>query len=331
MRPTPIAAPFDWYNGHTKTETGDSMPKGPLERFRTLTVWKNSGRRAPNKPLLALWAIGRCLQGEPRLAPYTLVEKELGKLLKQFGPPRKTIHTEAPFWRMRGDGVWEIDHPELVRTTSKEDAYETDLRRHDIHGGLTEADYAAFRSDPSLARHVADELVAMHFPFTLHDEVLEATGIPERLGLSGEQGHDEDWVTGRRRRRDSHFRGRVLNAYGSRCAVCKFAGRIGGTPLALEAAHIKWHEAKGPDVVENGLSLCALHHDLFDSGAFTILPELKVIVADVIQGAGVTAALGRYHGEPLRAPPLEGFPQPDPKFLSWHRKEVFKVPQAAAA
>jgi hypothetical protein len=30
-------------------------------------VWKRGGERAPHKPLLALYAIGRALRGEPRM------------------------------------------------------------------------------------------------------------------------------------------------------------------------------------------------------------------------------------------------------------------------
>ena len=35
------------------------------EKFDAITVWKRGGERAPHKPLLALYAIGRALRGEP--------------------------------------------------------------------------------------------------------------------------------------------------------------------------------------------------------------------------------------------------------------------------
>ena len=41
-----------------------------LERFLRLQIWTANGQRAPHKPLLALWAIGRCLRDEVRLASY---------------------------------------------------------------------------------------------------------------------------------------------------------------------------------------------------------------------------------------------------------------------
>ena len=297
------------------------------QRFRALNVWKNGDKRAPHKPLLALWAIGRCLRGEPRLAPYELVDPELAHLLRRFGPHRKTTHTEAPFWRMQFDGVWEVDRPMLVRTTSKGDAYKVDLRSQRIRGGLTKADYSMLQRNPSLAWQLAGNLVASHFPTSQHDTVLEATLTASEEVVGAEPWDSEQWTVARRRRRDPKFRAKVLEAYGSRCAVCKFAGRLRNEPVGIEAAHIKWHEAKGPAEVENGLSLCALHHDLFDKGAFTLLPEMKVIVADAIQGEGVDSVLHQYHGEPLRVAPHPGFSFPDPAFLAWHRTEVFRVPE----
>ena len=35
-----------------------------------------------------------------------------------------------------------------------------------------------------------------------------------------------------------------------------------------------------------------------------------MVVADVVEGAGVESALGRYHRKPLGALPLEGYPLP---------------------
>lgn len=31
--------------------------------FENITVWKKGGQRAPHKPLLALYALGRCIRG----------------------------------------------------------------------------------------------------------------------------------------------------------------------------------------------------------------------------------------------------------------------------
>jgi predicted restriction endonuclease len=48
---------------------------------------------------------------------------------------------------------------------------------------------------------------------------------------------------------------RVLIAYDYACAVCGFDVRLGNQVLGLEAAHIQWHQAGGPDQKQNGLTL----------------------------------------------------------------------------
>ena len=304
------------------------MPDDTLQRFQALNVWKARDMRAPHKPLLALWAIGRCLRGDARLVPFGLVEQELAELLQRFGPHRRTIHTEDPFWRMQRDEVWEVDQPEpgLVRSTKAGGAYKSDLKRHEIHGGLKEADYSAFRTDPRLAIRVAEDLVASHFPATLQDEVLEATSILASPSAEIEALDDRQSFSVRRRPRDPEFRKKVLAAYGYRCAVCRFAVQRDNRPLALEAAHIKWHEARGPAEIENGMALCALHHDLFDRGAFTVLPDLRVLVATDVGGEGVEQSLRRYDGGQLKAGPQQGYPFPAANFLGWHQREVFRSP-----
>ena len=224
------------------------------------------------------------------------------------------------------DKVWEVDRPELVRTTAGGGPWITDLKAHAIQGGLTPTVYSALGQDYPLALEIAESLVVKHFPVTIHNAVLEATAVPFDQPSRDSAMYPEGTEISRRRRRDPAFRSRILEAYGSRCAVCSFAANLHGTPLSLEAAHIKWHEADGPPIIENGMALCALHHDLFDTGAFTILPDLKVLVARGVEGHGTESALGQYHRQPLFAPPLPGFPNPDPRFLKWHASEVFKQP-----
>ena len=289
-----------------------------LEQFLRLQIWTAKGQRAPHKPLLALWAVGRCLGGEQRLASYEDADRALKKLLRTFGPHRKTIHTEAPFWRLQGDGIWEVRDAELVTLTSKGDAHKSSLLKHDIHAGFPESIHTALQDDEALAERIAHALVGAHFPPSIHDEVLEAVGI--------ELGYEQS----RRKRRDRGFSEKVLAAYGHRCAVCGFGVRLNDRPIALEAAHIMWHQARGPNRVQNALSLCALHHRLFDKGAFTLSRHSVVVVARTAGGRGFEEALGRFDATPLR-PPEKQNDAPDPLFSNWHAREVFNSPQTRAA
>ena len=68
------------------------MPDQPtlFERIANLNVWRRGDERAPHKPLLLLYALARVQRGEPRLIPFIDIERDLGRLLERFGPPRHT-------------------------------------------------------------------------------------------------------------------------------------------------------------------------------------------------------------------------------------------------
>ena len=297
-----------------------------LARFRDLRIWQTRGQRAPHKPLLVIWAIGRCLKGEPRLAPFSLVDSELARLLQRFGPHRGTINTHHPFWRLQNDDVWEIDRPHLVGLTSSGNAHRTDLLDNDIHGGLIESDYDRIRDNPSLALVIVNALLVAHFPYSLHDDILRATGLDEQDDSPRISDSESYYTTRRYRQRDNAFREMMLTAYGNQCAVCEFAVRIDDSPVAIEAAHIRWHAADGPSEVRNGLVLCSLHHNLFDYGAFTLLPDLKVFVSGTASGQGFQDALGKYHNTYLHIFPDDTQLRPASEFISWHINEVFRTP-----
>ena len=310
------------------------------QRFRSLRLWRSqNGERAPHKPLLVLWAIGRCLRGEERLAPFELVAAELRGLLRDFGPPRRTSHPEFPFWRLRGDGIWEVDRPQLVGQTASGDAHVGDLRKHDICGGLLASHYEALRAEPQRAHELAREILHAHFPVTYHADVLRATGIgsteTDNQGdtfANTEQMREEHEVreerevyeTTRRRRRAADFKAAVLKAYAERCAVCAFSVRLEGTVLAVEAAHIHWHSHAGPSVVRNGIALCALHHRLFDRGAFALDDNLVIRISAQAEGRGHHDALGRFNGAALPVVPETMEERPAPEFLDWHRRLVLR-------
>ena len=303
------------------------LPKEILTRFQQIRIWHNHDRRAPHKPLLALWAIGRCLGGEKRLAAFDLIDSELTRLMMRFGPHNSYLHTHYPFWRLQNDQIWEIDRPHLVRTTSSGNAHRADLLHHGIQGGLWQDCYDRLQSEPTVALKVVSLLLGDHFPDTLHQDILQAVGITEALDTVIDIASAPDrYVLTRYRRGQGAFRASVLNAYEQRCAVCAFSVRVQDVQVALEAAHIRWHTASGPPETRNGLSLCSLHHKLFDYGAFTVFPDLTVFVSESVNGQGVDEALGQYHEREFLGVPPDDNDRPADTYLSWHQREVFRTP-----
>ena len=308
--------------------SSQTISKEILTRFQQIRIWHNQDRRAPHKPLLVIWAIGRCLGGEKRLSPFDLIDSELTRLMVRFGPHNSYLHTHYPFWRLQNDLMWEIDRPNLVRTTSSGDAHRSDLFHHGIHGGLRQDYYDQLQAEPTLALKIVSLLLGNHFPDTLHDDILQAVGIMEALDKVTDTVSALDrYILTRYRQGQGAFRASVLNAYEQHCAVCDFSVRVQDVQVALEAAHIRWYAASGPPDISNGLSLCSLHHKLFDYGAFTVLPDFSVFVSESAKGQGVDEALGQYHSKGLLAVPADNNNRPADTHLSWHHREVFRTPQ----
>jgi putative restriction endonuclease len=94
--------------------------------------------------------------------------------------------------------------------------------------------------------------------------------------------------------------------------------------VGLEAAHIKWHQAGGPDTINNGLALCVMHHKLLDLGVFTVSDGRQIQISDRVHGYhGPDEWIFRYQGKSL-AVPQSPDDLPHPTFLRWHQREVFK-------
>ena len=290
-----------------------------LGRLDDINVWKSSGQRAPNKPLLLLLALGRVFNGRGRVASYPEIEPELKGLLQRFGPPRKALHPEFPFGRLPADGLWEIPENGTLTTTSSGDFHVRELRDRKVEGGLPQPVYDLLRHDVELVREAVQKLLDGHFPDSLHDDIRNAIGIPRTWEV-----HDSPV-----RPRDPAFRRDVLREYQRRCAVCDFDVRLGEELIGLEAAHIKWHAAGGPDEVANGLALCGLHHKAFDRGALGLEAAgkgFKVLVSSEVHGLSDPIRwFLDFHGKPLRPPRNRQF-DPDPSFVNWHQREVFRKP-----
>lgn len=276
-------------------------------------MWKKGGQRAPHKPLLILIALAHCIQEKGRFISFSDVENQLKQILIEFGPTRKSYHPEYPFWRLQNDGIWELTNTEHVNARiGNTDAKKSDLIKYDVQGCFTKQIYDFLVSNKNQIPDIALSILEKNFPASIHEDILQAVGL------------DLDFAENIKRKRDPNFRDKILNAYEYRCAVCGFNVRVGNSLVALEAAHIKWHQAGGPDSEENGVALCALHHKLFDRGAFTLSDSMKIIVSDRAHGTkGFEEWLMAYHGKDLIQPQRPAY-FPEPQFVSWHVREVFQ-------
>ncbi|MER6803847.1 MULTISPECIES: phosphorothioated DNA-binding restriction endonuclease [Streptomyces] len=286
-----------------------------VERAAGLRQWSKGAARAPHKPLLLLYALGRFQREGDGELRYSAVEEDLKRLLAEYGPPHRTSPA-YPFHHLVGDGVWEV---RTDRGTGSPGTGVRELRAAGATGRLVPELRVALRRDPSLLGRMARVLLDANFPPSLHDELCEA------VGLDVETGPD---VPGRlstaRRQRDRRMRELVLTAYEYRCAFCGYDGRIGTVPVGLEAAHVRWWAFDGPDDVDNGLCLCALHHKLFDKGVLGIGADHRILVSRRFVGHGpaARAQVTELSGRALTGP-RPGVAPVAATHRAWHTAQVF--------
>lgn len=119
------------------------------------------------------------------------------------------------------------------------------------------------------------------------------------------------------------FRARVLQAYGTICAICQLRYRS-----LLDAAHIiPDGHPEGDPVVPNGMALCKIHHAAFDGNLIGIRPDYRVEVRpDIrkdIDGPMLRHGIQEMHGRDITLP-RERAARPDRHRLE-ERYEKFRA------
>lgn len=254
--------------------------------------------------------LGLFSQGKREIA-FSENEEKLKQLLQEFGSHVRRPRAEYPFWRLQNDGIWSIFPNDLVPNSSG-DVYASVLRQVQAKGQFSEEVQNWLLADSGRLTDATQQVLNAYFPASLHQELLTAVGFVDPAKNSAE------------RKRDVAFRIEVLRAYRFRCSICAQDIRIGTIPVALEAAHIKWHHAGGPDIVSNGLSLCSIHHKLFDYGAFTITGSMRLLVSEHVTGSDKLDELLLHHHDREIARPNHQEQFPDHEYLEWHRQTIFK-------
>lgn len=165
---------------------------------------------------------------------------------------------------------------------------------------------------------IGDNPIAREFTLAL-DEVIRS--VPTTKALTP---LEKDYATRlvRQRVHQPAFRARIMLAYERRCAICVLKH-----VELLDAAHIiedgnDW----GEPVVQNGLSLCKIHHAAYDLGLLGISPDYQIRVnrdlLDEVDGPMLKHGLQEMDGRRLYVPERRN-EQPDPERLN-HRWKHFR-------
>jgi putative restriction endonuclease len=143
------------------------------ERFTKLRPWARGDERAAHKPLLLLYALGQFQRNGDAPILYSQAEEQLGRLLKEFGPPRPTSPA-YPFHHLTSDRLWTVTS---ASGEGSPGASPTALRSRQAAGRRTPDLAWALQRDPLLLAQLAHVLLDNNFEPSLHEDICVAVGI----------------------------------------------------------------------------------------------------------------------------------------------------------
>lgn len=227
-----------------------------MERLLRLRQHQQDGKRSPHKPLLVLLALARFAAVGSSALTWAEARQSLGTLLLEFGPASTTSPAQAaayPFTRLRSDGLWTLDQDVPMDRIGP-------LESAAVTGRLAPSVEEAVK-DRRVLYSLARALVEAEFPPSVVGDLLAAIGFDPDEIYGDAVPRSIDAETPATRRRSGDWPRRILSAWDRQCAFCGFDGQLGMGSVGLEAAHVRWFNFGGPDSLDNGFALCALHHN----------------------------------------------------------------------
>ena len=90
-----------------------------LQRVASMRRYQRGGERAPHKPLLLLFLLGRLQATGSSAATYAEAEEPVSALIDEFGPPARSRRRAAmPFFHLEGD-LWDLEGDASVELTDQ--------------------------------------------------------------------------------------------------------------------------------------------------------------------------------------------------------------------
>lgn len=275
----------------------------------------SSGKPALKKPLCLLLLISKfenkiIIKNKIR---FIELEKELGELILSFGarPNKSGPKPNQPFQYMNSSAFWEIHLPNGVEMTHKRDLSLKVLRDSETYVTLDQDIFEMLNISREFRATATEFILKKWWPETIQEEILLSLSLPVYFPIST------------RPPRNKEFAEKVLSNFRYRCAICGFNATFNKSHFGLDGAHIKWFSQRGPDIVNNGLSLCKIHHWAFDKGAITIDPKnLTIEVSPLFVGRDHQSIeiIESFNGREI-------FPfkekMPDARYLDWHYEHIF--------
>lgn len=146
-----------------------------LEKIIRLRSHQRNGIRAPHKPLLLLFALGRLQRTGSTKVTFNEAEGPLRDLLREFGPARGRLSAEYPFYHLVSDGLWVLSPIAEIRTGMSPTRRQ--LLDADAAGQLVPELEGVLRASGASIVLMARMVLDRNFPPSLHPDICAAVGL----------------------------------------------------------------------------------------------------------------------------------------------------------
>ena len=307
-----------------------------VDWLTSLNANKYRGEPRPHKAVLLLSVIelaetGRLAQNRVPFDP--VLTEHFGDYWRavagdQVGKP------EYPYWYMKSEPFWTLvpfpDQAEAVEAKGSKPVSQKWLREHVAYAELDDALFQAMH-DADARDRMRGVLVAEYFPDkkeaveqirSFEQSVYQYTQIIRRLAEPGVA-----YSVTPEHVRDTAFRRTVTEAYDYTCAVSRnrLTLAVGSSTYQLvQAAHIRDWSDSHDDNPQNGISLSADYHWLFERGLFTLDTRWRVKVSPAARDCvgNVDTLLTRFRGQEILLPDDQSL-RPGQDYLDWHREKKY--------
>ncbi|MEN9692448.1 MAG: hypothetical protein RLZZ330_92 [Actinomycetota bacterium] len=267
----------------------------------------------PHKYLVLLLALRKLRETQSSAVTWNEDSSKLESLIEQFNNKSK-INALNPFFRLKNDGIWEIN------SILDADSNISEVRRENPVGKLTSSIEAELLNNYELTNEVIRQILAAAFSDSFYEDVLTAVGFDSREILFSAP---REILLDPAKKRDSQWPAKILQAWESQCAFCGYDGKIDNAPVGIDAAHVRWFNQDGPDEMDNGLALCSLHHRLLDRGVIGFKDPETLTVSKTF--SAVTESGKRiYELLDVKLKPRSGTVLPAEKHVEWHKVNIFR-------
>ena len=291
-----------------------------IDDIGSMRMNKNSQHGlALHKPLTLLYVLSEINSGNltDNKIFYGDVEQKLSELIIRYGgrTTRSSPNPNLPFYHLNTSPFWGLHGIEHLTVGPSGSVKIAELRDKSIFATLDSSIFDIISKNKSVLTSVAFKILQRWWPETIQSDLLDELGLRVAdLVLINDNN--------KKRKRNSLFQPSVLKNYRNRCAFCGYSAMFNQRVFGLDAAHIMWHAHNGPDIIENGLALCKLHHYAFDRGAIGIDEKYKIMISDefVRQDSGTHMSIENLKNIKIMEPRDKG---PSLEYINWHLENVF--------